>query len=94
MTAPDLSENSQAGSQLAGYLAEDESVDNRWKNCGKPVDDSVEKPVEFHQISLGQSCEKPGYVSVQNAVNNPCVWNGQAVNGHCKPLEQRLQFGP
>src|SRR5882724_2578108 len=47
-----------------GYLPEDESVDNRWKNCGKPVDDSVEKPVDFRCRYPAQACEKPGFVRI------------------------------
>src|SRR5713101_906175 len=33
--------------RAAGYLPEGESVGNRWRTCGKPVDDPVEKPVDF-----------------------------------------------
>jgi hypothetical protein len=52
----------------------------RWTDCGKPVDDRSEKPVHLPCGSLGQSCEKPGYVSVHNAGYKPCARSRQAVN--------------
>src|SRR5437879_3826221 len=48
----------------ARHLPEDESVDNRCRTCGKPVDDSVEKPVDFRCRYPEQACENPKYVRV------------------------------
>src|SRR6476646_4940704 len=52
----------------------------RWTACGKPVDDCTEKPVHLPRGSLGQSSEKPGYVSVHNAGYKPCARSRQPVN--------------
>jgi hypothetical protein len=45
-----------------------------WIKCGKPVDDPVEKPVHIRCKSAEPFYEKAGYVPVDKAVHDRCVY--------------------
>ena len=82
--APDFAEPVIGPADGGDSLAPRNDVYNRstsrWTACGKPVDDRLEKPVHLPCGLLGQSCEKPGYVSVHNAGYKPCARSRQPVN--------------